>query len=54
MQRLSSFLLQMRWVMAQISETLDAAINHLEMLPAEERNQWEKLMYYLVLLIYHR
>jgi len=35
-------------------EALKLAVSHLDQLPEEERNQWEKLMYYLVLLILHR
>ncbi len=35
-------------------EALKEAISNLDKLPEEERNQWEKLMYYLVLLIFHR
>ena len=35
-------------------EALRLAVSHLDKLSEEERNQWEKLMYYLVLLILHR
>ena len=35
-------------------EALKLAVSNLDRLPEEERNQWEKLMYYLVLLIFHR
>ncbi|MBI1929850.1 Rpn family recombination-promoting nuclease/putative transposase, partial [Candidatus Poribacteria bacterium] len=35
-------------------EALLKAIDYLETLPPEERGMWEKLMYYLFLLIYHR
>jgi len=35
-------------------EALKLAVSHLDQLPEEDRNQWEKLMYYLVLLILHR
>jgi hypothetical protein len=38
----------------EFSEALKLAVSHLDQLPEEERNQWEKLMYYLVLLILHR
>ncbi|MCH8295830.1 hypothetical protein IH992_32530 [Candidatus Poribacteria bacterium] len=38
----------------EFTEALMAAIDRLERLPAEERGKWEKLIYYLVLLIYHR
>ncbi|MBC8232723.1 Rpn family recombination-promoting nuclease/putative transposase [bacterium] len=35
-------------------EALRLAVSHLDKLSEEEKNQWEKLMYYLVLLILHR
>ena len=35
-------------------EALKLAVSNLDKLPEEERNQWAKLMYYLVLLILHR
>ena len=35
-------------------EALKTAVSNLDKLPEEERNQWAKLMYYLVLLIFHR
>ena len=38
----------------ELTEALRAAIDHLESLSPEEAGMWEKLMYYLVLLIYHR
>ena len=38
----------------EFAEALKLAVSNLDKLPEEERNQWEKLMYYLVLLIFHR
>jgi hypothetical protein len=38
----------------EFAEALRLAVANLDKLPEEERNQWEKLMYYLVLLIFHR
>ncbi|MBM3236730.1 Rpn family recombination-promoting nuclease/putative transposase [Candidatus Poribacteria bacterium] len=38
----------------EFAEALKLAVSNLDKLPEEERNQWEKLMYYLVLLILHR
>jgi hypothetical protein len=38
----------------EFAEALKVAVSHLDTLPKEERNQWEKLMWYLVLLIFHR
>jgi hypothetical protein len=35
-------------------EALKVAVSQLDELPEEDRNQWEQLMYYLVLLILHR
>jgi len=35
-------------------EALKLAVFNLDRLPEEERNQWAKLMWYLVLLIFHR
>ena len=39
---------------AEFVEALLTAIDRLESLPPEEAETWEKLMYYLFLLIYHR
>ena len=36
------------------AEALKVAVSNLDHLPEEERNQFRKLMYYLVLLIFHR
>jgi len=38
----------------EFSEALRLAVSNLDRLPEGERNQWEKLMWYLVLLIFHR
>ncbi len=38
----------------EFAEALKLAVSNLDKLPEPERNQWEKLMYYLVLLIFHR
>ena len=38
----------------EFAEALKSAVSNLDRLPEEERNQWEKLMWYLVLLIIHR
>ena len=38
----------------EFAEALKLAVANLDKLPEAERNQWEKLMYYLVLLIFHR
>ena len=38
----------------EFTEALKKAVSNLDRLPEEEKNQWEKLMYYLVLLILHR
>jgi hypothetical protein len=38
----------------EFEEALHLAVSNLDKLPEEERNQWEKLMYYLILLIFHR
>ena len=38
----------------EFAEALKLAVSNLDRLPEAERNQWEKLMYYLVLLIFHR
>ena len=38
----------------EFASALRKAVSHLDKLPETERNQWEKLMYYLVLLILHR
>jgi len=38
----------------EFSEALKLAVFNLDKLPEEERNQWAKLMWYLVLLIIHR
>jgi len=38
----------------EFAEALRIAVSNLDKLPEEQRNQWEKLMYYLVLLIFHR
>ncbi len=38
----------------ELAEALRLAVSNLDKLSEEERNQWEKLMYYLVLLIFHR
>jgi len=38
----------------EFSEALKEAVFNLDKLPEEERNQWAKLMWYLVLLIIHR
>ena len=38
----------------EFSEALKEAVFNLDRLPEEERNQWAKLMWYLVLLIIHR
>jgi len=35
-------------------QALKLAVSNLDRLPEEERNQWAKLMWYLVLLIFHR
>ncbi len=38
----------------EFAEALKLAVANLDQLPEADRNQWEKLMYYLVLLIFHR
>ncbi|MBM3234977.1 hypothetical protein FJZ31_01630 [Candidatus Poribacteria bacterium] len=38
----------------EFAEALKLAVFNLDKLPEEERNQWAKLMWYLVLLIFHR
>ena len=38
----------------EFAEALRLAVSNLDKLPEEDRNQWEKLMWYLVLLIFHR
>ena len=38
----------------ELTEAIELAVQHLDSLPAEQQNQWAKLMYYLVLLIKHR
>jgi hypothetical protein len=38
----------------EFAQALKLAVSNLGNLPESERNQWEKLMYYLVLLIFHR
>lgn len=38
----------------EFAEALKEAVSNLDQLPEEDRNQWAKLMYYLVLLIFHR
>ncbi|MBI1925968.1 Rpn family recombination-promoting nuclease/putative transposase [Candidatus Poribacteria bacterium] len=39
---------------AEFAQALRLAVSHLDRLPEAERNQWEMLMYYIVLLIFHR
>jgi hypothetical protein len=38
----------------EFADALRLAVSELDKLPEEQKNQWEKLMYYLVLLIFHR
>ena len=38
----------------EFAEALTLAVSNLDQLPEEEKNQWERLMYYLVLFIFHR
>jgi len=38
----------------EFAEALKLSVSNLNKLSDEERNQWEKLMYYLMLLIFHR
>ena len=37
-----------------IADAIRQAVEHIDLLPQEEKARWEKLMYYLVLLICHR
>jgi len=38
----------------EFAEALRIAVSNLDRLPEEQRNQWKKLMWYLVLLTFHR